>query len=59
MASQSSPPFPTLKNKQDVGTFFMVDHMKRTHGVSPDDVRYFFVAIKAGLGRVFFNRVHG
>lgn len=23
---------------QDMGTLLMVDHMKRTHGVSPDDI---------------------
>ncbi|CAN0164556.1 unnamed protein product [Ascophyllum nodosum] len=32
-----------------MGTFFMVDHMKRTHGVSPDDVRYILGALKGGL----------
>ncbi|CAM9235192.1 unnamed protein product [Ectocarpus sp. 4 AP-2014] len=32
----------------DLGTLMMVDHMKRTHGFSPDDVRYYFGAAKGG-----------
>ncbi|CAN0527586.1 unnamed protein product, partial [Scytosiphon promiscuus] len=32
----------------DIGTFMMVEHMKRTHGVSPSDVRYFLGKSKGG-----------
>lgn len=39
--------------EQDLGTLMMVDYMKRTHGLSPDDVRYYFGAAKGGVRQVF------
>ncbi|CAM9970325.1 unnamed protein product [Scytosiphon promiscuus] len=33
----------------DIGTLMMVEHMKRTHGVIPTDVRYFFGKSKGGV----------
>ncbi|CAN0117239.1 unnamed protein product, partial [Ectocarpus fasciculatus] len=40
--------------EQDLGSLMMVDYMKRTHGLSPDDVRYYFADGKGGVRQVFF-----
>ena len=37
---------------QDMGTLMMADHMKRAHGVYPDDVRYFMSENQGGVRRV-------
>lgn len=37
---------------QDMGTLMMADHMKRVHGVYPDDVRYYLGDSKGGVRQV-------
>ena len=63
-----APPNPALFNEhfpccleQDMGTLMCVDHMKRTHGVMPEDVRYYLGATKGGVRQekhpILLNRV--
>lgn len=41
-----------LCGEKDMGTLMMVDHMKRTHGVGPSDVRYIMGKSKGGVRQV-------
>lgn len=34
---------------QDMGAFMMMEHVKRLHGVSPTDVRYYYRASAGGV----------